>query len=97
MNISTYPVYHTVYDTFHYITNFVDRGFHYHRTVAQVWVRLGLLMTESLIIPFNCSRYAEKIGSHVKDLKKVYGGKLDGQKIKLGKHYYHIISIFESS
>ena len=94
--VALYPVYHSVHDTFHWVKTFVDRDFHYHRAVAQVWIQLGLVMADSPILPFNCSRFAQKLKGYTEKLAKDYGQKLLGQNITLGKLYHKLFARCQS-
>ncbi|XP_061923250.1 N-acetylated-alpha-linked acidic dipeptidase 2 [Entelurus aequoreus] len=55
---SSYPVYHTVYETFELVEKFYDPTFSRLRTVAQVRGGLLLLLADSQIIPLDASQYA---------------------------------------
>ncbi|XP_048586711.1 N-acetylated-alpha-linked acidic dipeptidase 2 [Nematostella vectensis] len=79
----SYPMYHSVHDSFHWMKTFVDRDFQYHRTMTQLWMQIGTALADSTLIPFNCSRYAEKLSQYTRDLKSSYGAVLAGQKISL--------------
>ncbi|CAF4274049.1 unnamed protein product, partial [Rotaria sp. Silwood2] len=57
-NIDTYPLYHTSYETFSMVKNFIDPDFTAHRTIAQFIGVLGLILCETNILPFNVMRYA---------------------------------------
>lgn len=57
-------------------------------------------MADSLILPFNCSRYAETLGQYVLDLEDGYGDLMAENGINLGEctHVYvlsHIVYLSE--
>ncbi|CAF3610983.1 unnamed protein product [Rotaria sp. Silwood1] len=56
-NIDMYPLYHTSYETFSMVKNFIDPDFIAHRTMAQFIGVLGLILCETNIVPFNVMRY----------------------------------------
>ncbi|XP_071103216.1 N-acetylated-alpha-linked acidic dipeptidase 2-like [Haliotis cracherodii] len=60
-DLGSYPLYHSEYETFYAVKNFVDGNFTYHRALGQLWVALALELTESVILPFNLSDYAETL------------------------------------
>ena len=83
--MSNYPVYHSVHDTFHWMKTFVDRDFEYHRAMAQLWLQISLTLADTPLIPFNCTKYADRLTYYAKDIKKKYEKILTQQKITLGK------------
>lgn len=57
--------YHSNYDSFHWMSNFGDPGFVYHKTMSQV---LGVLVGEladRIIIPFGAKEYAESLSGYL--------------------------------
>ncbi|PKK46614.1 hypothetical protein CI102_7790 [Trichoderma harzianum] len=57
--------YHSNYDSFHWMSEFADPGFVYHRTMAQV---LGILISElsdKVIIPFGATEYADALDGYL--------------------------------
>ncbi|CAF1534920.1 unnamed protein product [Rotaria sp. Silwood1] len=55
--IEDYPLYHTSYEVFSAMKTFVDPTFAAHRTLAQLTGVLAMILSESLILPFNVTRY----------------------------------------
>lgn len=60
-NARIYPAYHTAYDTFNYASKFIDPGFNSHQTVARTAGNVLIRLADSLLLPFNCSDYAESL------------------------------------
>ncbi|XP_035292001.1 aminopeptidase NAALADL1 [Anguilla anguilla] len=60
-----YPAYHTAYDTFEYSSKFIDPGFTSHQTVARTAGNVLLRLADSLLVPFNCSDYAEGLEQYL--------------------------------
>ncbi|XP_074073183.1 glutamate carboxypeptidase 2-like isoform X2 [Macrotis lagotis] len=62
---SSYPVYHSVYETYEIVENFYDPTFKNHLTVAQV--RGGLLfeLADSIVLPLDCQDYAKVLQKYV--------------------------------
>ncbi|CAM2718148.1 unnamed protein product [Rotaria socialis] len=56
-NITGYPLYHTSYETFFMMKKFIDPDFTAHKTIGQFVGVLGLLLSETSILPFNVTRY----------------------------------------
>ena len=82
--VSSYPVYHSVHDTFHWMKTFVDPDFLYHRAVAQIWLQFAVLLSDSVILPFNCTRYAQRLLEYAGDIVKNHGETLRKNNITLG-------------
>uniref|UniRef100_G1TPI0 Glutamate carboxypeptidase 2 n=1 Tax=Oryctolagus cuniculus TaxID=9986 RepID=G1TPI0_RABIT len=55
---SSYPLYHSVYETYELVEKFYDPTFKYHLTVAQVRGGLVFELASSLVLPFDCRDYA---------------------------------------
>ncbi|XP_071801954.1 N-acetylated-alpha-linked acidic dipeptidase 2-like [Asterias amurensis] len=72
LGISSYPVYHSVYETFYYMKTFLDYGFLRHQAVARLWAEVARDLSESAILPFNCKDYASKIRGTMDDVKSAY-------------------------
>ncbi|KAI1104637.1 Zn-dependent exopeptidase [Jackrogersella minutella] len=61
--------YHSNYDSFHWMAEFGDPGFEYHRTMAQI---LGLTIakiTESPLVALNVTNYADALKEYVKQVE----------------------------
>merc|ERR1719494_53052 len=59
--LPNYPTYHTIYDNYNWMHRFIDPDMRYHTMVTKLWVQLTLEMADELILPYNLTRYAEKI------------------------------------
>ncbi|KAG7318617.1 hypothetical protein KOW79_018372 [Hemibagrus wyckioides] len=60
-----YPAYHTAYDTFEYVSRFIDPGFTSHQTVARTAGNVLLRLADSILLPFKCSDYAETLEQYL--------------------------------
>ncbi|XP_030854959.1 glutamate carboxypeptidase 2 [Strongylocentrotus purpuratus] len=76
LGLSSYPVYHSVYETFYYVKNFLDRNFWRHLTVARVYLELSRDLADSVILPFGCADYAAKLQQAAQGLERNFGVKL---------------------
>ncbi|XP_020849439.1 N-acetylated-alpha-linked acidic dipeptidase 2 [Phascolarctos cinereus] len=65
---SSYPVYHSVYETYEIVENFYDPTFKNHLTVAQV--RGGILfeLADSIVLPLDCQDYARVLQKYVNSI-----------------------------
>lgn len=82
-NITSYPTYHSIYDTFAYVKRFVDPHFTTHLAIAQVWASTAFLLAETPVLPINCSDYAVALNKGALDIKKKYEGDLTKKGISL--------------
>lgn len=67
-------VYHSIYDSFHWFSNFGDPGFEYGRMMAQLMTTAALRLADADILPFEFASlartargYADEIAKEVKD------------------------------
>ncbi|XP_034789422.1 N-acetylated-alpha-linked acidic dipeptidase 2 isoform X5 [Pan paniscus] len=61
---SSYPVYHTIYETFELVEKFYDPTFKKQLSVAQLRGALVYELVDSKIIPFNIQDYAEALKNY---------------------------------
>uniref|UniRef100_H2ZPF9 Transferrin receptor-like dimerisation domain-containing protein n=1 Tax=Ciona savignyi TaxID=51511 RepID=H2ZPF9_CIOSA len=81
--ISPYPTYHTAYDTFDYVDRFVDPGFIAHWTVSRISGLIMLLLSDSLVIPFDVKNFAAFVNSQVVATESEFGTLLADNNISL--------------
>ncbi|XP_064646378.1 N-acetylated-alpha-linked acidic dipeptidase 2-like [Lineus longissimus] len=81
--VSSYPLYHTVYETFRLMKKFIDSDFQYHLAVSRSWGEMARNLADSLILPLNFRDYATELEGYFNDFSKAYKDLLDSQKIKL--------------
>lgn len=95
-SVSNYPVYHSLHDTFHWMKTFVDRDFEYHRAIAQLWLQISLTLADQPLIPFSCTKYADRLTYYAKDIKNKYEKILTQQKITLD-HFMSAVKNFSNA
>uniref|UniRef100_A0A8C3PPD4 Glutamate carboxypeptidase 2 n=1 Tax=Calidris pygmaea TaxID=425635 RepID=A0A8C3PPD4_9CHAR len=61
---SSYPVYHSVYETYEIVERFYDPTFKNHLTVAQVRGGLVFELANSILLPFDCRDYASAVSNY---------------------------------
>ena len=59
----TYPVYHSIHDSFYWIKHFVDPEFKIHLAVAKYTGIFLLKLSDSYLLPFNTKTYSEILQS----------------------------------
>ncbi|XP_059123347.1 N-acetylated-alpha-linked acidic dipeptidase 2 isoform X2 [Peromyscus eremicus] len=65
---SSYPVYHTIYETFELVENFYDPTFKKQLSVAQFRGALVYELADSVIIPFNIQDYAKALKTYAANI-----------------------------
>ncbi|TKS78414.1 N-acetylated-alpha-linked acidic dipeptidase-like protein [Collichthys lucidus] len=78
-----YPAYHTAYDTFDYASKFIDPGFVSHQAVARTAGNVLIRLADSLVLPLNCSDYAESLEDYLKTAVRLYEDKLQAKGISM--------------
>lgn len=63
--------YHSNYDSFYWMENFGDPGWHYHVTAARVWGLLAASIAETPIVPLNVTDYADGLKKYVGSVRKL--------------------------
>lgn len=58
-----YGVYHSAYDSFHWMSRFGDPTFEYHVAAARVWGLLAMRLADADALPFDYTAYATEIRS----------------------------------
>lgn len=61
---SSYPVYHSVYETFELVERFYDPSFRRLEAVGQVRAGLVFRLADDLIIPLDCNEYAQSLAQY---------------------------------
>ncbi|XP_062167144.1 probable glutamate carboxypeptidase AMP1 isoform X2 [Alnus glutinosa] len=68
-----FPVYHTAFDSYSWMTNYGDPLFQRHVAVAGIWGLLALHLADDSIIPFNYVSYANQLQAYKGVLSKLDG------------------------
>ncbi|XP_063296558.1 N-acetylated-alpha-linked acidic dipeptidase 2-like [Pelobates fuscus] len=72
-SLSSYPMYHSVYETMDLVSRIMDRGFKYHQAVARLWGEMALRLSDDVIVTLDCVQYATTMQRIVRDVEKTYG------------------------
>ncbi|GAB6026431.1 hypothetical protein CHUAL_012631 [Chamberlinius hualienensis] len=67
---SSYPTYHTAYDTFYYVDTFIDPEYRKMKACGQMNLFLLYRLAEANVIPFNMSGYRKDIATAIDDLHR---------------------------
>lgn len=71
--ISSYPLYHSVYETRYLVTEHMDPQFAYSLSIGQLWAEAARYMSDSLLLPLSVQNYATSLGGLVRALDERYG------------------------
>uniref|UniRef100_A0A8I6ABM7 glutamate carboxypeptidase II n=1 Tax=Rattus norvegicus TaxID=10116 RepID=A0A8I6ABM7_RAT len=69
--VSSYPLYHSVYETYELVEKFYDPTFKYHLTVAQVRGAMVFELANSIVLPFDCQSYAVALKKHAETIYNI--------------------------
>uniref|UniRef100_A0A8C2LA45 Glutamate carboxypeptidase 2 n=1 Tax=Cricetulus griseus TaxID=10029 RepID=A0A8C2LA45_CRIGR len=69
--VRSYPLYHSVYETYELVEKFYDPTFKYHLTVAQVRGGMVFELANSIVLPFNCQDYAVALKKHAESIYNI--------------------------
>uniref|UniRef100_F7BEM7 glutamate carboxypeptidase II n=1 Tax=Ciona intestinalis TaxID=7719 RepID=F7BEM7_CIOIN len=82
-HIPSYPVYHSLHDTFKYMENFIDPEFKYSKAIGQVAADVMLKLSSLSVLPLNPIDYAAKLRYMFKSLETTNGKLLAANGIQL--------------
>lgn len=68
-----YGVYHSAYDSHHWVETIGDPGFRYHRLMAEFWGSMALRLANAEILPIDVESYAAAVRDFVGRLEEIPG------------------------
>ncbi len=68
-----YGVYHSAYDSHHWVATIGDPGFRYHRLMTQLWGVMALRLANAEVHPYDFEAYAVSLGEFVGRLAEIPG------------------------
>ncbi|HEX6533085.1 MAG TPA: M20/M25/M40 family metallo-hydrolase [Gemmatimonadaceae bacterium] len=68
-------VYHSLYDSYHWMSKFGDPGFRYHATAARIGAAMVLRLANAEILPYDYVEYARTMRGYVPETAKAFTGK----------------------
>ena len=71
-NVTTYPVYHSIHDTFNWVKTFVDPSFQIHLSTCKLTARLLLRMSDSDLFPIDVTSYSDALIVSMATLRKLW-------------------------
>ncbi|XP_063803909.1 putative N-acetylated-alpha-linked acidic dipeptidase isoform X2 [Pseudophryne corroboree] len=82
-SLSSYPMYHSVYETMDLVSRIMDQGFKYHQAVARLWGEMALRLADDVVLNFDCVQYAETLKRIVMEAQRTYGPMLQEHRMSL--------------
>lgn len=64
-----YGVYHSNYDSFHWMEKFGDPTFEYHATLVKIWGLITLHLADDIVLPIYPGDYAAQIQTYIAELE----------------------------
>ncbi|XP_013387509.1 putative N-acetylated-alpha-linked acidic dipeptidase [Lingula anatina] len=68
--ISSYPLYHSVYETFLLVTNYTDPTFKWHQSLCRICGEIARYMADTVILPMDVRGYATKLETMLQKFKE---------------------------
>ncbi|KAK1079124.1 hypothetical protein LTR33_006648 [Friedmanniomyces endolithicus] len=65
---------HSCHETLEWMTTYGDPDFAYHKALAQIWALLILELADRPLLPFDVTRYAEKLHIYIGQLERDVAG-----------------------
>lgn len=94
---SSYPVYHSVYDTFEIVEKFYDPNFKRLRAVAQVRGGLVFLLADSQLLPLDVNQYADSLRKYTESISQLaqrHPQEMNKFKVSFGeKPWFYVLFI----
>lgn len=63
-------IYHSIYDSYHWFTNFADTDFRYGRALSQTCGTAIIRLADADLLPFDFSNFTDTIRRYVEELKR---------------------------
>lgn len=84
--------YHSNYDSFHWMDNFVDDAWEYHATISKYLSLLAVSLSEREVVAFNVKEYALTLNKFLRAIKRKYVGDGDSSKSYDEEDFKEVVS-----
>ncbi|XP_075402552.1 glutamate carboxypeptidase 2 isoform X2 [Tenrec ecaudatus] len=94
---SSYPLYHSVYETYELVEKFYDPTFKYHLTVALVRGGIVFELANSKVLPFDCQKYSEvlrKYADKIYNISMTHSQEMKAYNVSFVKNFTEIAAKF---
>jgi len=95
-HVSSYPVYHSIHDTFEYAKKFLDPDFNCSLALGRVAADLLLQLSSLSVLPLKPVEYANKLHDLAVTLQKDKGRALQKQHVPL-EELFRVVQVFNAS
>lgn len=68
-NEGYYAVYHSAYDSFHWMESFGDPSYEFHAAAAKIWGGVAIHLADACVLPFDYTRTAADLSKYLDVLK----------------------------
>jgi len=91
-----YPLYHSTYETYDAMKNFIDPDFSHHLALGQLWAYMGIALADKPLLPFVVEEETNALKTAVDTLEAKYGAALAKRSISLA-YVRNSISSFDAA
>lgn len=77
-----------MYDNYNYISKFIDPDYRYHTLLAKIWLLYTVELADAIVLPFNLTRYVNRLYDDVVMLELDFQEIFTPQNISLGKYFF---------
>lgn len=96
LSLSSYPLYHSAYETRHLFETYIDPSFAYSTAVCRIWAEVTRRLADYVIVPFNATDYAVQLERHFRRFEKRFDRLLKNNSVDL-THIERAIDGFKRS
>ena len=75
---------------------FIDPDYRYHTLLAKIWLLYTVELADTIVLPFNLTRYANRVYDDVVMLEVDFQEILTPQNISLGKCFFTDKGVFRT-
>ncbi|XP_067942512.1 glutamate carboxypeptidase 2-like [Watersipora subatra] len=94
--LSSYPLYHTVYETFYLVDHIMDPGFQKFRAVAQVLSEVVRDLSDSLVLPLDVQSFSRYLKEESDKIFEVHEALMVANNLTHDIEYFrHAVSVFQ--
>ena len=95
--LATNGHYHTRYESFGWMSKYVDPKFIYHLAIGKLWAGISLVIADSTIIPFNLVTYAKQVKYYLNHFEESYQSTLKIRQISLSFAQQRLNALIEKT
>ncbi|CAG0904648.1 unnamed protein product, partial [Darwinula stevensoni] len=85
-SVGGYPLYHTLYETYHLVTGLMDEGARFMRATAQMWAEMARNFADAAFLPLDARDYAAFLDRRFRVIETSYGENFTQHDLNLGMY-----------